>query len=86
MDLIRGAYIGSETIDPNQGFYTIYVYCNLMTPRPIGDVLAALLRAIPMEQKKCMLEGMSHVCQHIDIKADTGKPVQFERGKVEVSK
>ena len=39
---------GDGVMDLNQGFKSIFVYCDLASPRPAGDVMAPLLRTLPI--------------------------------------
>ena len=48
--LPTGSYVGSYTFDLNHGFYSLYVYCDLVRSRPIGDIMAPLLRSVPLKQ------------------------------------
>jgi len=93
-----GRHRGSRVIDIDRGFYGLYVYCNLVEARPVGDVLAPLLRIVPIKGKDGDMvtktyENIHYIpLQHkhfhtveIDIRTDTGKPIPFERGKVVVT-
>lgn len=95
-----GIYIGSNVLDLNQGFASLYVYCDLVVPRPVGDTAAPLLRTVPLDGSAQTVKNRSQTFQNIyflpmitnhfqvieiDIRDDTGKPVPFERGKVEVT-
>lgn len=48
--LRAGAYTGTYTLDLNIGFYSLYIYCDLVRARPIGDVMAPLLRSVPIKK------------------------------------
>jgi hypothetical protein len=48
--LPQGAYPGRDTFDLHHGFYSLYVYCDLVRSRPIGDIMAPLLRSIPTKE------------------------------------
>ena len=82
-------------VDPNGGFEFIYIYCDVVEPSMVGNVLAPLLRAVIAQ--KTWGERISHVFEqphyiplalseiqkiNIRILQDTGDPVKFERGKV----
>jgi len=89
------AFDAERVIDLRDGFYSLYVYCNLLAPRPVGDQMVPLLRIVPVkgrygdEVTKTYENVHYHPIQHkyfdtieLDIRDDTGRPVPFERGKV----
>jgi hypothetical protein len=93
-----GKYIGKNVVDIYQGFYSMYVYCNIVEQQIVGDSLVPLLRIIPVEGQHGYLVTKTYENPHylpvqvkqfqtieIDIRDDTGKPIPFERGKVVVS-
>ena len=43
---------GEGAINLNQDFQSVYIYCDLVSPRPVGDTMAPLLRIIPILDKK----------------------------------
>ena len=43
----RGAFSLMYMMDLNQSFKSIFVYCDLAIPRPVGDIMAPLLRTMP---------------------------------------
>ena len=47
--LSQGSHQGVHVVDVNQGFYSLYVYCNLIEPWLVGDSRAPLLRIVPIE-------------------------------------
>ena len=47
--LSQGSHRGVHVVDVNQGFYSLYVYCNLIEPWLVGDSRAPLLRIVPIE-------------------------------------
>ena len=90
--------VADRTVDVKDGFYSLYVYCNLLTPRPVGDTMVPLLRIVPVkgtygeEISKTYENVHYHPIQQkrfdtveMDIRDDTGRPVPFERGKVVVT-
>lgn len=47
----NGIHEGDRVIDIRQGFYSLYVYCNVVEPHMVGDTLAPLLRIVPIRGK-----------------------------------
>jgi hypothetical protein len=43
-----GTHIGAYSPDINRGFSSLFVYCDLAEPRPVGNVMAPLLRTVPV--------------------------------------
>jgi hypothetical protein len=93
-----GIHEGDRVIDIRQGFYSLYVYCNILEPHMVGDVLVPLLRIVPTRGKDGELitrtyeNTMYYPVQQkhfdtveLDIRDDTGGRVSFERGKVVVT-
>ncbi len=93
-----GTHHGTGLVDMNQGFYSLYVYCNIVEPRLVGDTEVPLLRIVPIEgQNGQMVTKTYEQIQYIpllqknfdhleiDIKKDTGESVPFEFGKVVVT-
>ncbi len=93
-----GIHVGDQVVDIRQGFYSLYVYCNVVEPHVVGDVLAPLLRIVPIRGKDDDLVTRTyenvhyHKLQHrffdaleVDIRSDSGKRIPFERGKVVVT-
>lgn len=94
-DFSSGTFTSERVADVNMGVYAFYVYCDLVTPRIVGDTLVPLLRMLPTEGK----QG-AHVSRTFDpvhyhpvskrqfdtvemnIKDDQGRLVPFELGKV----
>ncbi len=93
--------VGHLPVDINNGFYGLYVYCDLVENQLIGDVSAPLLRIVPI-QKSTVTQGdtIAHIFNiphyvpvklnnfeviHIDIRTDTGEKVLFQRGKLTVA-
>ena len=82
-------------IDP---IHSLYVYCDLIEPRVVGDVLAPLLRIVPVTGKHGETVMKSYENVHyiplqrrafenveIDIRDRAGKSVPFERGTLNVT-
>ena len=77
---------------------SLYVYCDIIESRIVGDVLAPLLRVIPVKGKhgETILKSYENVhyvplqrktfqTMEIDIRDRTGKAVPFERGTLSVT-
>ena len=91
-----GKHGGLYVPDINRGMSSLYVYANVAEPRPVGDMLAPLLRVIPMDS--ATRTGVKYVefknVQYLPvpntntdlinvlIRADTGEEIQFRLGKV----
>lgn len=91
-------YIGDRVFDMNQGLHSLYVYCDLICPRYVGDTKAQLLRSVPEEGVKgeritktfqkpfffrCNTRKISKI--QIDIKSELGECVPFETSPSEVT-
>ena len=46
-----GRFDGSNIMDVNKDSYAMYVYCDLVTHRPVGDTMVPLLRVVPTSSK-----------------------------------
>lgn len=92
--LSSGTHEGMHVVDVNQGFYSLYVYCNIIEPRPVGDSEVPLLRIVPIEGKsgQMITKTYEHIqyipllqkhlrAIEINIRKDTGENVPFELGK-----
>ena len=84
--------------DINQGFYSLFVYTDILEHRPVGDITAPLLRVIPVTgyQGDVITKTYENIQYfpiqkkqfdtiEIDIRTDMGKPVKFKNGKVLVT-
>lgn len=93
-----GTHKGTNVVDVNQGFHSLYVYCNVVEARPVGDCEVPLLRIVPVEGKSGQIitktyENIQYIpvlqkhfrTVEIDIKKDTGESVPFELGKLVVT-
>ena len=87
-----GGYVDMEPI------HSLYVYCDLIEPRVVGDVFAPLLRLVPVSGKHgdtitvryenvhyLPLQRKQFSTIEIDIKDHTGKNIPFERGTLNVT-
>lgn len=94
----KGHFTGDHVIDVHGGFYSLYIYCNLVEPQMVGDGLVPLLRIVPIRGKSgdLITRTYENVNYHplqqkqfdtveLDIRDDTGQPVPFERGKLVVT-
>ena len=91
-------YHPSTEIDIYQGTYSIFVYCNVIEPRIVGDIMTPLLMTIPIEGSHgdyihkrfekihyhpLIRKNFSDI--HIALRNDQGDTLKFERGKVTVT-
>ena len=69
-------YLGKENVDLHQGFYYLYMYCNLVRARLVGDIMVLLLRTVVyfLLMQKSEFEAINVLI----------RDVLFKRGKVEV--
>ena len=78
--------------------HSIYVYCDLIEPRVVGDRMAQLLRVVPVEGRSgemvtriyenvhyTPIQRKSFESVEIDIRDSLGKKVPFERGTLNVT-
>ena len=92
------SYTGSKVCDLQRGFYSLYVYCDIVEPTVVGDVKVPLLRCVNISGKHeetvdRIYETVHYVPLHrkqfdsidINIRDDTGRSVPFQRGKVIVT-
>lgn len=81
--------------DIQQGFYSLYVYCNICEPQVVGDYCVPLLRTVSIQGSDgdhiVKVYGEPHYVPvntskfdviEINIKDDTGENVSFCTGKV----
>ena len=93
-----GTHQGVHVVDVNQGFYSLYIYCDVVEARPVGDCQVPLLRIVPIEGEsgQMITKTYEHIQYipllrkhfktiEIDIKKDTGESVPFELGKLVVT-
>lgn len=90
-----GLYFGHRVVDISKGFHSLYVYCNVLEPRMVGDSLVPLLRIVPIQGVHgdvvfrayenvhyVPIQQKSFESIEIDIRDDIGKSVPFESGKL----
>ena len=81
--------------DLQRGFYSLYVYCDIVEPTVVGDVKVSLLICVSISGKHEEAVDRIYKTVHymplhrkqfnsidINIKDDTGRLVSFQRGKV----
>ena len=97
-DIPYGRNKGSRVSDRDQGFSSLYVYCNVVQPTVVGDIFVPLLRIVPVEGKTghtvtrtyqniqyLPVQANNFETVEIQIAKDTGELVPFERGKAVVT-
>lgn len=93
--LSKVIYVSSRPPDLNAGLSALYVYCNLVQPRPVGDSMVPLLRTVPNRGYQGDTVAISLQPVHylpvnqtyfdtveVNIRDDTGELVPFESGRV----
>ncbi len=97
-EIPSGIFVGREQLDLNQGFYALYVYCDLVEHRIVGDKKVQLLRVVPLEGQggQVVTKEYQHVhylplkrknfdTVSVYLRKDTGERVPFNKGKVVVT-
>jgi len=92
------SYTAENVCDLNRGFFSLFVYCDVVEPVVVGDVLVPLLRTVNITAKEGIMvsrifETVQYVPVHrkqfdtieIHIRDDTGRRIPFQRGKVIVT-
>ena len=88
-----GLHPAERPVDIYQNFKGIFIYCDLVRPRPCGDVMTPLLRTIPVGDEQSGTYHKIFVKPHyiplarqafrsveILLNTDTGKPLSFSSG------
>ena len=90
-------YTGLRVIDYQRACHNLYVYCDLVEPRTVGDTQVSLLTTIPNPSGgsfgDTVVERFDTIryfklgknrfdTVKVDILSDFGKPIPFEDGKV----
>ena len=83
-----------SVVDMAQGFYSLYVYTNIVEPHLVGDSAVPLLRIVPLEGKhgdkvSKTFDNVQHVpvlhkefgMREVDIRDDSGRSASFEVAK-----
>ena len=88
-----GKFPGTRSMDLDQNVKSIFVYTDLVQPRPVGDVVVPLLRTLPPVDKD--KETMHYMFEkphymplarfqfdtvEILLTSDKGQPISFEHG------
>jgi hypothetical protein len=94
----EGNYTSDKVVDLNRAFETVFVYCDLAQPRPVGDVLVPLLRSVPVLDKKkpitfsvfdkphyIPISRLQFNTVEILLTTDSGDKVPFTDGKAVVT-
>ncbi len=84
-------------VDPNLGFYSLFLYLDIIAPVLVGDAAVPLLQIVPIEGRYgdyvtktyhklhyVPLQATNFQRIEINISTDTGQDVQFDYGKVVV--
>lgn len=92
----KGRHKSTSSPDIFKGFRSLYVYSDLAAPRFVGDVLAPLLRVVPIDSTKRFsdqyvdftniqyipIANFSSDLINVLIRQDNGEEVPFTSGKV----
>ncbi len=97
-ELPAGMYFGKQMLDLDHGFYSLFVYCDLVEHRIVGNSKVQLLRVVPVEGRGGEMVTKEYERIHylplmrkdfdtvtVDIRKDTGEIVPFLRGRVNVT-
>ena len=89
---------GTDMMGLDEEFSSVYVYCDLVEHRPVGDVMVPLLRIVPILNRKNDIVHRIYEKPHyislsrsqfntveILLTTDKGKPISFARGKTIVT-
>ena len=93
--IISKTTVGDRQVDLEYGFHDLFIYCDLIQPQYVGDVLVPLLRIVPVEGKDGQRISKLFVRPQyvpvsrkqfetieVDIKRDMGGSVPFEFERV----
>ena len=96
--VVKGGDIGPHTVDLNAGVNGLFVYCDVVENRVVGDVVAPLLKIIPVQGthgdiihyeptriEYCDLRYDQLDEIKIDIRTETGQYAAFLSGKTLVT-
>ena len=94
----KSSYTAERVCDLQRGFYSLFVYCDVVEPTVVGDFKVPLLRTVNIDGREGLIvsriyQNIQYVPLHrkqfdtieIDIRDDVGRKVPFERGKVIVT-
>jgi hypothetical protein len=84
---------GKSAVDLDSGLNNVYVYCDIVAARPVGDVMVPLLRTVPIMDRQSAsvfriydkphyvpLSRFSFDTLEVLLTTDTGKPIPFASG------
>ena len=92
-----GAFVGTRLVDLND-VHGLFVYCDLVEPRIVGDVMTSLLGVVPVQGDSgdnvsirysklhylpILKKNISDI--HISLRDDRGQLIKFRRGRVVVT-
>ena len=85
-------------VDIHEDYKSMFIYCDLVTPRPVGDVMVPLLRTLPMvDQKREVIHAIFDRPHYIPlsrfqfdtveilITSDLGQELSFPQGHTVVT-
>ena len=91
-------YNSQHVVDTHRGFDTLFIYCDALAPRIVGDSNSSLLITLPNGSKRALFGDTVNTrftkiryypvakrrfhTIRIDIRTDVGAPAKFEGGKV----
>ena len=91
-------YVGQRIVDSRRSFDTLFIYCDALAPRIVGDSNSSLLITLPNGGKRVQFGDTVNTrftkiryypvakrrlnTIRIDIRTDVGTPAKFEGGKV----
>ena len=91
-------YMGDQIVDKHRGFNTMFIYCNVLDSRVVGDATTSLLATLPNSNRRMLFGDMVTnrfakiryypVAKRyfhtirIDVHTDVSQPVGFKDGKV----
>lgn len=94
----RGLHIAKRSVDIHSSYLSLYVYCNLISPRIVGENMSQLLSIIPVhgvdgQQIHQRFENVQYFPLNvrtfetirISIRDDQGNHIPFDRGYVLVT-
>ncbi len=97
-ELEEGQHTGTKPVDLQGGFYSLYIYCDLLEPRIVGDAQVPLLRIVPIEGTQGQMvtktyENLQYIPMlkknfrtvELYIMTDTGELVAFNPGKLVIT-
>ena len=93
-----GSFVSKFSMDLNEDFKSVYVYCDLVSPRMVGDTMAPLLRIVPLSERKAQIVYHMYEKPHyvplsrfqfnsleILLTTDKGRPISFTSGSTVVT-